>query len=216
MRIPVRSLIALLSLAFAGAAAGQELDRDEVQRWFDDAWSAAQSLPDLGDNSVEWTLELVYVPPADELDRLRRSVEGRPDHPERYQLEAYERRRKGDHEVLRRRLWSRGDGQWRWNQDMGETGFSDAARTEKHEWSMNTDTLVVEDRRSGEDELESPIAGRVRAFWPELSRMLHGNFSSGSISGLTPQAVQLRGDRWRVNAHTSEQSDDGRPSFAQE
>lgn len=169
----------------------------EVQAWFDSEWDAAKSLPELGDASIGWRLDLVYIPPRSELERLRREVPGKPDHPEKHLLQAYEERLRGKPTSMPRRLWSHGPGQWRWNTDLPTGEFIDTVVMPKQAWSQSSAAIAIVDPRDGYP-MGVGWPRQENTFWPELAHLLFGGLSVAGLPGVHPRPVALDGESWRV------------------
>lgn len=68
---------------------------DSPQAWFDATWQRAGEPLRFEWTSIAWSQEDAWIPPTAEIERLRREVPGRPDHPERTLLEAIEQKLAG-------------------------------------------------------------------------------------------------------------------------
>lgn len=187
------SLLARVSLGQSSPQPSLET----VQAWFDKEWEQAQTMPDFGDCSISWALEIVYVPNAAEYRSLAQSVEARPDHPKAGLLIAYQRRLKGQFDRFGRRMWVRSNDEWRINQEFPGGHFDDYTITKRHAWRTTPLQLIVTRPEPGRVSFDN-IAGIAKMFWPELTRLLDGGLSFGAISGLEPGRVRVRGNQWRV------------------
>jgi len=65
------------------------------QEWFDALWASADKPLNLEWTSIAWTQEDAWLPPPAEIERLRREVPGKPDHPERFNLAVIEQKLAG-------------------------------------------------------------------------------------------------------------------------
>lgn len=118
-------------------------DQSDIQAWFQSEWDAAARDYDLSGVKIRWRVDGLKVPPADEIARLRESVKGRPDHPEKGYLELIERRLRGEDLATRIQLWWLSDSEWRVSEDDGQGGYWDRACTRGTCWSVTRDQLNI-------------------------------------------------------------------------
>jgi hypothetical protein len=173
----------LLICVAAGTASAAQVDQN-FRRWFDQQWAVAADFPDFGDVMVAWSLEL---PPFDPSERAA----------------AVARARAAGSDVvvgpITRRLWSRGQGKWRLNEDyptQKAPTFTDTVISPDHAWRMGRDFLSIAESRRGEhrDELE----GSLNQFWPELGSLLYGGLTQLKRGGLEPAAFELNGSDFAI------------------
>ncbi|MDQ7014459.1 MAG: hypothetical protein Q9O74_11270 [Planctomycetota bacterium] len=188
--------------AFSRPAAAQEVRASEVAAAIAEAWDNAREPPDLGDKTIRWRLELLYVPPMKELEELRRSVPGRPDHPMKHQLAAYEERLQGNPTSMPRQLLIRSADKWRWGRELKPDTYIDTVVSGKNRWQMTPKVLRIFPRAGAGDDGRDP-AVEYNIFWPELGRLLTGGFSSGVRAGFIPETPSVDEDgNWEFIAST--------------
>ncbi len=91
-----------------------EPTREQFESWYKDEWSKAQEYPPIDGLMVEYTSTSYKKPLAAEyVARMRRAIEGHPDHPDRAKVKEYEWYQKDGPGVVTYRVWSEGKGRWR-------------------------------------------------------------------------------------------------------
>lgn len=78
----------------------EPLNRERILRWWDEEKRLAESLELLHGYTLTWRTFSDHVPPAHEIEAMRRRVEGRPDHPDRELLAEYEQRSRGERSTI--------------------------------------------------------------------------------------------------------------------
>lgn len=155
---------------------------EEVRTWLQAEAASFDGLPDLKGHSITWRLEFRWIPPAADLERLRKEVAGKPDHPERANLEQYENALRGKPTTNRYRLWSKGPGEWRWNQSWGASDdmshYWDRTLTKKVAWTLLSDQLEIADP-SAPFRVGMDLSGLERTvIGADLKRMLYARLPS--------------------------------------
>lgn len=137
---------ASLLLPLSCAAAQDEADvhaevQAQVQAWFMREWEAARAFPENLEQPLDFTYEvrLLYVPPPEELEAMRKQVEGRPDHPLRSELTEYDRRISENYPPFTYRAIIGGPTQWRLAVDgiAGPGMYADMGREKYAAWSLS-------------------------------------------------------------------------------
>ncbi|MBL8763451.1 MAG: hypothetical protein JNM07_04195 [Phycisphaerae bacterium] len=198
-------------MAVCAAAEGQPSpSRDVVHNWFEAEWAAAQALPDLGDCSLRWRMEFAFAPTDDELLRMRASVEGKPDHPDRGTLRSWTLAHEGTPEFIRVHLWCRGNGRWRYCSDPSAIpdGYRDEVRTPATAWTLSKPQLTV---LVPPDPDRDGVPASERVFGPELRRFLLGGMYCETFMRLPNRTLAVSGLGWTVRALSREV--DGEPLF---
>ncbi|MFG0285729.1 MAG: hypothetical protein ACF8R7_15025, partial [Phycisphaerales bacterium JB039] len=126
-----------------GQTAGAQAVLAEVEAWINSEIEEARRGPSFRDCSVAWTLELHNAPAPKEMDRLRESVRGRPEHPDGARLAAYERRLAGTPETVMRQLWRASEDKWRFNQDLAPGVYIDTVVSGDVAWKLSHTTLEL-------------------------------------------------------------------------
>ncbi|MGE3107637.1 MAG: hypothetical protein AB7G11_09410 [Phycisphaerales bacterium] len=98
--------------------------------------------------SIHWVEEEWEVPPASELEQMRKSVAGHPNHPDRMRLEQFERRIRGTPDRLQVSVWAGGSGKWRYcRQPISADGspgpFRDVASNGNVAWCLLPGSATV-------------------------------------------------------------------------
>lgn len=211
-------MLALLSggICIAEAVARQPT-QEAVQAWFEAEWSAnGPEIPDLSGHSVTWRVEFRYVPPAAELDKLRKEVTGKPDHPDRFTLENYERALKNDPSIVRYRLWSHGKGNWRQNKEWGFgndlSHYWDFTLTPKRAWMMLQSSMTIFSPGSptapGMD-----LPSLEHSFGPVLEQLFSAHVPTAARSGYKPGTVSLAGQKWTILVSVSAPNSDAKAAL---
>lgn len=136
-----------MQVVVAQAGVGAD-DQAKVQAWLDEAVNLREILR-AGDGGarVDVAVEYRYVPPAAEIEALKRAVAGRPEHPQRAFLEGIERTLRGEFPVTTYAVWL-------WGRDFrcsmtreGERGLAfDSVSTAHAAWAMNRTALEIADK----------------------------------------------------------------------
>ncbi|MBM4108198.1 MAG: hypothetical protein FJ255_05225 [Phycisphaerae bacterium] len=211
MRI-VGSICMVAGVLMGGGAvpAPAQLVAKTVEAWRDAEWARATPTPSLGAYSIVWRDERPSYITEAEFEDLKRRVAGRPEHPDRHELEIEtERRRTGKPEVQRCRLFGDGDGRWRYSTEWVRSGYaSDSVLTERAAWRMvdlglegKAKSLSQYDRRRlREDGSNEDVRNDERVFMPQVGLLLFGGFSLGRVSEVRPGPVSVQGNRWSFRA----------------
>lgn len=192
----------IAGVTLASNAAAQATDT-QVRQWLEHEWhkASAGTMPE----GVELSFRHIQleVPPEKELAALREAVRGRPDHPQRPDLEAFERRLASGGDVTHYQLAYADSGLWRVSRSLEyepEMPFWDTALRDGLVWGLTEQqfTVVEADRES---EANRSYAKRgietVRSAW---GRFAFGNFAFGWFASSTPELVRSEGTRWAARA----------------
>jgi len=194
-------LLLLCGIQVQETALASEPTPEAVRAWLDQELSSASKVPDLSGHSVTWRVELWYVPPPEELERMRKDIAGKPDHPDRQTLECYEQALKKKPYTTRYRLWSHGTGNWRYNSEWGYGNdlnhYWDKTLTPRNTWMLLEESLEVFEHdssfRGGAD-----LPSLESSFGPELETMFCAHLSTLSKAGFTRGVTTVAGNTWRV------------------
>lgn len=195
----VKSMMRLLLsclLCVLPSVASAQVDADEVETAIRTAWEGSTTPPDLKDLTVRWRVDHLYVPDQAELDNLRRTVPGHPDHPRAGDLAAYEAALRGEPIQMRRYLLMRSRERWRFGRDLTQTEYIDVVVDGANRWELTPSVLRILPGEGSADDGQDPTAD-MHIFWPELGRLLNGGFALGAQTGLVPQKPTVSGDgKW--------------------
>jgi hypothetical protein len=172
-----------------------------IQAWFDQAWAEAQRFPDLEGYSFSWTVEQYSTLTAEDVARLRREVEGHPEHPDRLTLEAIDRSRGGQVASQQFTLWADRRGQWRYNSTNPQRPdeYFDKALTNGDAWMLTPGVLNIVDP-SREPPPGKDIKTDEHVFLPEVGLLLNGGLTSGWLASLEAGMVRASESGWTVEA----------------
>ncbi|MFG0314439.1 MAG: hypothetical protein ACF8LL_09675, partial [Phycisphaerales bacterium] len=147
----MRALVVLWCCARVGSA--QDTDRSAVESWLDREWSAAAEAVPPPSVAIQYAIEITEVPSQMELDSLRARVSDRPDHPERENLEIFERRIANGPDRMVYTAWFASDMKWRLSQTneylLPEVSYWDVARDGETTWGMSANQLTTYDFSRG-------------------------------------------------------------------
>ncbi|MCC6716060.1 MAG: hypothetical protein IT496_12565 [Gammaproteobacteria bacterium] len=190
--------------AIAPPSWGQASARYEsVQQWLDASIHEAAAFPSLGNGSVSWRLEISDVGPPERVAGLRQQVSGHPDHPMKWQLDAWDRHAKGHPDVMGRRLWSQGPGHFRINYEPLPHDFTDVCVTPEVAWQLSPTTLVVVDPSHGYPQ-EANLGGQEKLVLNEIGLLLWGGLHLVTVSEMQAGVARLDGEHWEMAAQSRE------------
>ena len=130
-------------------SAGETPHPGGAQAWFEDAWEAAQRLPDFRDFSLRWIVEDLSVPNPGRVAEMRRNVQQFPEHPDRLLLPAIEQRLGGEADKSEVEVWCRGPGRWRYNRTIlrnvldQKPEYWDCAMNQDYAWSLVPGQAII-------------------------------------------------------------------------
>lgn len=160
---PVVWAIALAVLLWGGIVprATAQTDNPAFNEWWGRVTSGASSSPVPNGIMLRCLVFEEYYPADDELEAMRKSIEGKPDHPLRRRLQYYEYLRNAGPQVpSRRTVWKRGD-EWRYNIDPcieHPESYSDYVWAKSAVWQLSRKRLAIaepEERSSRSMEVAS-------------------------------------------------------------
>lgn len=202
----MRRLLAVFGLVTGAFAAQAQTAPQAVASWLDREIAMAAKPLELGDCAAEWVLKITFTPSAPEMAALRERVSGHPDHPEQGLLAAYERRARGEPDMIGRTLWLSSIDKLRFNSQYSE-GYLDSVVTPRVTWSLSHTTLELGYTGSA-SEATSNIRAEAGSFRGELPELLFGAIAPISGAGMQLDgAVSVNGDRW--SALFAREFDDG-------
>jgi len=201
-----------IAIFIAPASLAQEGDgeRAAVWEWLERAWrEAPTSLDAFAGHVVRYRTEWHNGRLSrTEIDRLKREVEGKPDHPARRRIEVAERRLRSGPDTTDCEIWVGPDGQWRkaetphYNEALSRT---DRVVTPGHMWTMTSQHLSIFHPRRGEiPPGQDPRLTESNTLY-ELSGMMHGHVGYGWRVGETLASLRRDGGDWIA----SSESDNG-------
>lgn len=172
----VRLLCAVIFLGFitAGQAAGQEKTFDA---WWRGMVETAKDIP-CGDRPfrVKWRVVDARSPSPQEIEALRRSIAGHPEHPDRALLAQLESIAAGKPFWVEKQFWIRGS-QFRRsdNDSRGDGRGNDCALGDGVAWSLNARELVV----MSDTKLAPgyPLDAELSILKPEFGTLMTGGLS---------------------------------------
>lgn len=210
----MRSLVKLMTIVGGVAAsvlagtADASPTREQVALWFSAEREQARQKSTFEHHGISWrTEDLLYQTP-EEISAMRARVEGRPEHPDRSELDSIERMIRNGPFVMKFRLFARNDSAWRHMNDQ-DGWFSDTIVSPGIAWSSNPRTLALypadPGRRSAETGGHDPANTR-KAFVFELSKFFHGRVDEDTLAGFTVAAPEVAGRQWVVQCVIDEPS----------
>ncbi len=194
-------------LLTAGPVAAQESTEDRIAAWIVKAWNPRESLPKDRCFRVRWALENRFIPPADEIKRLRAEVKAALDHPQKKELAIFEGRLLGQKDSLETDVWiDPSSGKWRLNLTniyLGQSEYSDFARQGDSHWCLTPGQLIVGSPSAPEPGYDYSQA--IEMNLSHLSWFMSAGMSAGYTNHLAAPVVRLKGKEW-----TAETRDDTR------
>jgi hypothetical protein len=145
-RSPLAMLL-LTTVTQTAVYAQQSEQSARFRAWWDRVTVVAGDNDSLDGVCIAYRVDMLQVPRADELARLRREVEGKPDHPARVQLSIYDRRLQLDGKDGDQRMVWRYKGMWRYNgQPLSDPeAYSDLVWGDGVAWGLSQNTLLLAD-----------------------------------------------------------------------
>ncbi len=174
---------------------------DAFKAWF------ARMLAAGGDNSsldgfkIAYRIDMLKVPPPDELEAMRAAVKDHPEHPQRRMLEMYERRLLGP-DSSERILW-RMDGMWRYSSGYPGGRYNDLVWGDGVAWTLNPNSHGIMDPASA---AEHPygLPGVSSSFGFDCVLMLSGGLGAIPAGSATLAPTMLDTGHWTLRAGKSE------------
>ncbi|KAA0212374.1 MAG: hypothetical protein DYG94_14790 [Leptolyngbya sp. PLA3] len=174
---------------------------DALAAWVSDQYDAARNGAALEYAHVTWRVEEVFVPPTAQLQALRRRVAGHPDHPERYTLEAYERRLNRGPDIAHYDIWLGSRSFFRQNLVGADGLIEDIVVRPGLSWSYlessrHLNLVDLSANKSPEGYNYQPRDHQIRG---TLAGFAYGAFSI-TVPGapLALQTLAVDSDRWRA------------------
>ena len=184
----------------ASGASGGSVAAEAARAWFDSVWEGGVDGTGASMVFVEWEARLHPEVWGRDLERLRRDVPGKPDHPQRGVLERTERRLASGPDVERHAAWLGERGEIRRRERIGTASENDLVLTDRLAWSAVGDALVVMDPRDGWPEGRR-WGGHGRSTRQSLASFFDGALSIRAGGGhLEIDGFGLEGDRWWAEA----------------
>ncbi len=130
----------------APLAAAADPSPSPAERWFRGAWEAAEHLPDVRHVRLDFSVSPRSMS-AEEAQKLRAEVSGRPDHPEAQALKQFDFERKYGRARSSYSVWYRGDDGFRYNETLINHAdgdyFVDRVVTPAGGWQLTPNQLGV-------------------------------------------------------------------------
>ncbi len=151
---------------------------------------------------LESRYEAHWYPRGFDRQRVAEEIQGKPDHPERWNFRVYSHRQAGVPTVFRRRVWLLSPTEWRLSEDLiaeeyPEGTFMDAAAARRRAFFLDRSTLSLlnpaEPAPPGKD-LEG-VRGRARRV---AAMHLFGGMSIATAHGAELVDVRVEGSTWRA------------------
>ncbi|MBX3402480.1 MAG: hypothetical protein KF699_03610 [Phycisphaeraceae bacterium] len=151
-RVTLTILVMLITVPPCAGQADADRRYESPQQWFDAEWERAGRKPEWEWISIKWTQEDRWVPPQAEINRIRRDIAGKPDHPERLVLADLEKRLMGEFQVGEFAIWFGERGSLRFNHhSRTEPGdYFDRTITPQSVWGLTPRGLALLDPDSSE------------------------------------------------------------------
>jgi hypothetical protein len=193
------AVVLLIPACVAHAQTGQDKGVGDLA-WFEREWKKAQDWPIPSYTKVTYDIEGFVEPQPDEVARLAKLIEGKPEHPERRRYkQLLQELEWGGSVTSTYTLWY-ANGQWRWNRDtpdFRDFPFDDVVLTDTTSWSLERDNLCIVDPRRAPEEME--IVRYEPGIRTHLSEIIWGGFGGGAKTevGFQPSEATLHPDgRW--------------------
>lgn len=163
--------------------------------WFKREWKKAQDWPIPSYTKVTFEIEGFVEPQPDEVARLAKLIEGKPEHPARRRYKRLLQELEWGGSVTSTDTVWYADGQWRWNRDTPDYRdypFLDVVLTDTTSWSLDRDTLCIADpRRAPEEQQIVRFEPSIRS---KLRWIMWGGFGGGAKTEVGYQPSQSRLD----------------------
>jgi len=166
-----------------------------VLEWIERQWVHAPSEFDEELIYVSWLDRYYEVPDFETLTKLRRVVKNRPQHPQRVELEQYERRIKYGPDIQEVQYWFGKQGYFR-RSATSANDFGDIVVAPRQNWSLTDSHLNVINTKHGQ------LDGYNYAPWEDSGRRQLSGFLNGafSIKNPSPSAkledFSMKGNVW--------------------
>jgi hypothetical protein len=165
---------AIALLCHAASAAPTESD---LSAWWEAEVASAQSLAPYHGFKVEWISYALHVPTAEEVQRIRERVEGKPDHPDRRILKVFDERASGvapEHFTA----WIVSDTEWRLEQSEPDGKVVRAlSRDRRIAWDASGVRLVIVDE-------DKPFPATAESLFDTHNDMLPLRYFAFQAAGL--------------------------------
>ncbi len=191
------SLFVLLSL-FTSRVADAAIDKAQVSAWLQEQIDGQFGLEKYPNLYFRLTVTMPPQWSAAELAAVQKEVEGKPDHPKRFELQAEILRVKNNGERTIYTVWRNDANNWRVNSDSPEQPdirFNDVYAGPDLAWQMNPRQLTVIDPREGwphEYELNTYLNAPLKYFL-DLSA---GGLARPKVAEARLKDVSLQGTSW--------------------
>jgi|GEM_PF-2856653 len=168
------------------------------ESWLRSEWEAARGEYSFPGVEIRYTIDLSYVPPAEELAALRREVQGKPDHPGWHDLEIYDRRLRDGPDRINTRLWL-ANGEWRASESANASHPAfDYGTDGDVSWSLSSNTLNLVDSDSPPPQRD--YRGLINSNVLVLSKFLHGHIGIGEPKRAVLREIHEGSRRWTAVA----------------
>jgi len=201
----MRQLVVGIAICMAPTqiyAQGDELTKEKLLAWFDAERAKAVAPPSMNGIRLSFVEVMPQATSQATLDKWRREVAGKPEHPMRPNIQLEERRmRHGPdrHEIT---IWYDGSQRWRLSQSRFYAGldesYLDVARRNEERWSMLPSSLSIDETR-GQSHLDRHYP-QMHAY---LSKVLYGSTHHGRTEDPEQRQVFLRGDAWEIRSRNA-------------
>jgi len=174
---------------------------EELQQWLEEEMQAAQEYPPIDGLSIEFHLEIHAPMDPAELARKRKLIEGKPDHPLRWEVEQAARYAEYGAEIVRMRVWSNGEGRFRYNHDWDPVEiepFADIVRTSSQEWTLGQTQFQLYDPPKPASSQSSFDAMEHGGFARRIKLLMYGGLNEISVAPVTTDAIHLMGDTFEA------------------
>jgi hypothetical protein len=183
----------------AARAPAEAASAAKVAEWLDTQIGEGRDMPldDMRDVAFSFAYELYTLRPPEEIERLRKEIEGKPDHPMRRVVEGYDRMLEDGPSVFEYAARVRGWDRWRLNQDRppgDPTAWNDTVVTPTHAFQLNPDQIALIDPRVGYPEGRQ-LNSMSNEIWNAINALVYADLGTRR-QRITRDDVRVDGALW--------------------
>jgi hypothetical protein len=192
--------IAIAALATTTSSLAQSMDVAQFTKALERDWALAQVFVVPENIHVQYH-DLLYPSMTDEgLRAAQSAIEGKPDHPLRYQVEPELRRRSKGPDRVDFEIWFQRSGTWRYNlTDHAQNLYVDQAATPSEAWSLMPMTLAVVEIGPNAPPNRN-YAGSESSLSQAISEFVWAKLGMGKAIGAVPQGATVTQSGWTATA----------------
>jgi len=200
-----RGFVALTSFALACQASAQPTP-NVVREWLAGELERAREIDPIDyfrGLELEHVVESHETPSPNELARMRRAVEGHPDHPDRQRLAVFERRRHEGPDISRRRLFLGSQDRWRWCTGPTEGAWMDYCFSGRTAWLLSDGSLSIFSRGRGFPP-QQDLSNELQLIRTYLAKHVFRGIDEIASADVSIESVTIDEGSWRAGVHVQD------------